>query len=161
MATMSGVKRTLLGLAAREAREYQTTIQQVLRTFALGEVRPEIAKDLETQLSALGVPPGDAIAQAETIFSSFEIEVEDLLIILQGYAGAMPTPIQGRELVSIMGRFYTNTRRHAKRMSQAQALAQPLLERDALENPPPTRPAQTFHRAAVRAAAIPGRGVSR
>lgn len=153
------IRRTLLALAVREARAYGTTTREVLASFAANNVRPELRKDLDTQLAALGVPASAAIEQAEQVFTVGDIDTDDLLLLVQGYAGEMPTPQQAREVSEVAARLFKAARRHAKRVGQAQVIADNLLEQDRMLNPPPEQPVRTFHRAQARTVAMPGRGL--
>lgn len=155
------IRRSLLSLAAREARAYETTIREVLHSFALADVRPELQAELDTQIAALGVPAALAIETAERIFGTDDIGIGDLLLVVQAYAGEMPTPPQAREIELLASRLAKVSRRYAKRKGQAEVAVESLLEADRIANPIRQRPAQTFHRTQARTVSMPGRGISR
>jgi hypothetical protein len=157
---MNPIRSTLLMLAVREARQYGATSREVLASFALGTVRPELQEELDTQLAALGVPPSDAITEAEQVFTG-DITVEDLRVLVSGYcsAGQPLTNDQAKEISDVAVRLLKCTRRWHKTIGQAQVIADTLVERDAMLNPPPERKPQTFPRPLAHAVRMPGRGV--
>jgi hypothetical protein len=115
------MKREILAIAVSEAVRYGTTVRTVVESFFSGHERPALRMALERAEMAGGVPPAEMMALVGGFLDATMVEPDDLIVLLNGHQGAMPTWAQAKEITETAQRLARRARVHEKSVAAAQA----------------------------------------